>query len=132
MGPAPFGFHVTNVLLHMLNVVLLFQLARRFARIGLAAFAAAALFAVHPMMTEAVGYISGRSEVLCATFFMLALLCGAAGCGAPADGGPVATWVSWLAALATRRPRRCFRSCFLAYDWLAAAGQRAPDGAVES
>ena len=28
-GPAPFGFHLTNVLLHMLNVVLLFRLARR-------------------------------------------------------------------------------------------------------
>jgi hypothetical protein len=75
-GAAPLGFHVTNVLLHMLNVVLLFHLARQFGKGELAAFAGAALFAVHPMMTEAVGYISGRSEVLCATFFLLALMCG--------------------------------------------------------
>ena len=40
-GARPLGFHVTNVLLHMLNVVLLFQLARRFGKDGLAAFAAA-------------------------------------------------------------------------------------------
>src|SRR6185369_15881771 len=75
-GAGPLGFHVTNVLLHMLNVVLLFQLARRFGTDDFTAFAAAGLFAVHPMMTEAVGYISGRSEVLCATFFMLALMAG--------------------------------------------------------
>ncbi len=76
-GAGPFGFHVTNVLLHMLNVVLLFQLAWRFEKGRLlVAFAAAMLLAVHPMMTEAVGYISGRSEVLCATFFMLAIMSG--------------------------------------------------------
>ena len=34
------------------------------------------LFAVHPMMTEAVGYISGRSEVLCAVVFPAALMAG--------------------------------------------------------
>jgi protein O-mannosyl-transferase len=38
------------------------------------AFAASMLFAVHPMMTEAVGYVSGRSEVLCGTFLFLAFL----------------------------------------------------------
>ena len=75
-GTKPLGFHVTNVLLHMLNVVLLFALARRLSEDRLAAFAAAALFAVHPMMTEAVGYIAGRSEVLCATFFLPAVMCG--------------------------------------------------------
>src|SRR5260221_13011559 len=62
-GAKPIGFHVTNVLLHMLNVVLVFTLGRRLAhdrdRGVLVAFAAAVLFAAHPMMTEAVGYISG-------------------------------------------------------------------------
>jgi len=83
-GPSPFGFHLTNVALHVINALLLFQLAialfagasteRREAHWG--AFGAAALFAVHPMMTEAVGYISGRSELICATFLLAALLCG--------------------------------------------------------
>jgi uncharacterized PurR-regulated membrane protein YhhQ (DUF165 family) len=40
------------------------------------AFCGAALFAVHPLMTEAVGYVSGRSEVLCGVFFLAALLLG--------------------------------------------------------
>src|SRR5262249_7033989 len=41
---------------------------------AIVAFISAALFGLHPMMTEAVGYISGRSEVLYGTFFLLALL----------------------------------------------------------
>jgi len=79
-GATPTGFHVTNVLLHMLNVVLVFTLGRRLAhdrdRGVLVAFAAAVLFAAHPMMTEAVGYISGRSELLCAAFFLPAVMAG--------------------------------------------------------
>ena len=72
-GPSPAGFHVTNVLLHMLNVALLFEFVRRGTGRVVSAFIAAALFAVHPMMTQAVGYISGRAEVLCTTFVLMAL-----------------------------------------------------------
>jgi tetratricopeptide (TPR) repeat protein len=133
-GTQPLGFHVTNVLLHMLNVVLLFQLARRFGKDELAAFGAAGLFAVHPMMTEAVGYISGRSEVLCATFFMLALLCGRRwihgrsnrlrqGFGGQEDvRDTFLTLGFWCAALATKESAAMFPFVFLAYDWLGAAG----------
>lgn len=136
-GDRPFGFHVTNVLLHMLNVVLLFQFARRLeedrsppdgaesgssGRVRLASFAAAALFAVHPMMTEAVGYISGRSEVLCATFFLLAMLSGRRwlrGGGAP---WAALTIGLWIVALASKEPAAMFPFVLLAYDWLAVAG----------
>jgi hypothetical protein len=88
-GRQPFGFHLTSVLLHMLNVGLLFVLAWRLAedcRRGgrqlfngpsslVVAAAAAVLLAAHPLMTQAVGYISGRSEVLYAAFFLPAFLC---------------------------------------------------------
>jgi Flp pilus assembly protein TadD len=86
-GPAPFGYHVTSVLLHMLNVALLFLFVRGIAvdrwrdegpehmrRAALAAGVAATLYAVHPMMTEAVGYISGRSDLLSGTFKLLAFV----------------------------------------------------------
>lgn len=116
-GLAPFGFHVTSVLLHVTNVVFLFVLVLRLASdselmrattaaaqtppgqegtakngkvekggdvnldlsgqarsAAFAAFAAAAVWAVHPLMTQAVGYVSGRSEVLCALFFLASLL----------------------------------------------------------
>jgi hypothetical protein len=124
-GSQPFGFHLTNLLLHALNVFLLFHLARRFDRSALAAFGAASLFAVHPMMTEAVGYISGRSEVLCATFFMLALMSGQRWVRGGAGWG-VTTVGLWLAALATKETAAMFPFVFLASDWFSAtaAGDR--------
>jgi hypothetical protein len=81
-GLRPRAYHVTNIVLHALNVGLLFMLVRRAAldaaRGGgtplVTATLAAALFAVHPVMTEAVTYISSRSELLSATFLLLGLL----------------------------------------------------------
>src|SRR6185503_18707129 len=105
-GTAPIGFHVTNVLLHVLNVILLFTLVRRLAndRGGgvLVAFAAAVVFAAHPMMTEAVGYISGRSELLCAAFFLPALLAGRRWLRGGGASWALVTIALWGAALATK------------------------------
>jgi protein O-mannosyl-transferase len=84
-GLDPRGYHLTSVLLHAVNAALLFVVARRAVADWRArdpnaadgdavAFTAAALFAVHPMMTEAVGYASGRGDVLATTFTLAALL----------------------------------------------------------
>jgi protein O-mannosyl-transferase len=83
-GLNAFGYHLTNLLLHALNVVLLFTLVRDIHRdVGgqgrmndgstFAGFTASGLFAVHPMMTEAVGYATGRTELLVATFVLASL-----------------------------------------------------------
>ena len=84
-GLNPFGYHLTNLLLHVAVVLLLAQVGRRmmedWSRRGPAGalrlpppaevgFWAAAVFAVHPLMTEAVGYVSGRSEMVCGIFFL--------------------------------------------------------------
>jgi len=84
-GLEPLGFHLTSVLLHMLDVGLLFAIARRLAEDAgastgaavppvTAGFVAAAALAVHPVMTEAVAYTSGRSELLCTAFLLAAFL----------------------------------------------------------
>src|SRR5262252_2925115 len=117
-GPPPFGFHLTNVAFHALNVVLLFCLARR-VRLDVApSFAAAALLAVHPMMTEAVGYVSGRSEVLCATFFLLALLCADRWIRARGAGWLAGMLMCWVAALTTKETAAMFPFVLALYDWL--------------
>ncbi|MBI3400185.1 MAG: tetratricopeptide repeat protein [Acidobacteria bacterium] len=118
-GAAPFGFHVTSVVLHMLNVVLLLQVARRLTGNRLVAASAAALFAAHPMMTEAVGYISGRSEVLCTTWFLAALLCGRRWLRGDGSRWGVVTVGLWICALATKETAAMFPFVFAAYDWLA-------------
>src|SRR5215472_5887963 len=115
-GAAPFGFHVTNVLLHVLNVGLFVVLARKGGLGRGATFAASALFAVHPMMTEAVGYVSGRSEVLCATFFLLAMLCADAWLREGRRTALVGMIAAWLAALLSKETAAMFPFVVYVYD----------------
>lgn len=69
-GENPMVFHLNNILLHMLNVLLLFLFLGRLTRSRLAALAGAVFFMVHPVQTAAVAYVSGRKDLL-ATFFLL-------------------------------------------------------------
>jgi tetratricopeptide (TPR) repeat protein len=76
-GLGLFGFHLVNVGLHAANAVMLFFLATRIGGPPVSRFAAllpALLFAVHPVQTEAVTYISGRSVSLMAFFYLGSLL----------------------------------------------------------
>jgi len=69
-GPGPAGFHLVNLLLHLGHVGLLWGIARR-VRLGEGwAFAAAALFGLHPVVVEPVAWVSGRKDLLAATFVL--------------------------------------------------------------
>lgn len=71
----PFGFHLTNVLLHGLNAALVWILLGRLtAPRSIAALGAALIFAVHPVNTEVVAYVGSRGDVLAATFGLLCLV----------------------------------------------------------
>ena len=84
-GMEPFGYHLLSVLLHVVNMGLFALVARRLLAKGFglplatpavtlgAAFAAVA-FGVHPLRAEPVAWISGRRDVLCATFYLAATL----------------------------------------------------------
>jgi len=69
-GLRPFGFHLTNLLLHWGCCVWLFAVARQEQLERWPAFAAGALFAVHPVHVESVVWVSGRTDLVSA-FFML-------------------------------------------------------------
>jgi protein O-mannosyl-transferase len=58
------GYHIVNVLLHTVNVLLVFQLASLLFRERKPALLAAALWAVHPVLTESVANIAGRADLL--------------------------------------------------------------------
>lgn len=81
-GLNPKSFHLTNILFHLINGLLVWRvLETLLARRGplqpadrLAALAGVGLFLLHPLQTEAVAYISSRSEVLCAFFAYSAFL----------------------------------------------------------
>ena len=73
-GLEPFGYHVTSLVIHALCVWSALNLAFRIGVLAghrrpvWAALAAGSIWAVHPMVTEGVTYITGRSESLCALF----------------------------------------------------------------
>ncbi len=63
-GSSGVGYHVVNFLLHALNVLLVFELARKILARTWAAFFAAALWGVHPVGTDAVANVAGRADLL--------------------------------------------------------------------
>src|SRR5215471_6415667 len=71
-GRRPFGFHLTNVLIHAVNSIMVFFLVRRIAQKERIAMVAALIFAVHPIQTDAVSYISGRRDILFTLFYISA------------------------------------------------------------
>jgi protein O-mannosyl-transferase len=72
-GPQPVAFHAVNILLHAAATALVFALLiQRLPRH--AAFAGAAVFAVHPVHVEAVANVVGRGELLAAIFLLAACI----------------------------------------------------------
>ena len=67
------GFHLTNVLLHSVAVVLLFLVLTEMTGALWPSAFVAALFAIHPLRVESVAWISERKDVLSGVFFMLTL-----------------------------------------------------------
>jgi hypothetical protein len=157
-GLRPLGFHLTNVLLHSLNVLLVFACANalvrddrarrhpagvtdapcaNLARANLAqnelaqtelaqpdenspliAVIAALLFAVHPLLSQAVGYISARSDLLCATFVLLTFL---AARRFLLGGGwlwAVTAVTTWLVGLGAKEVAALLPLALLTYDVL--------------
>jgi tetratricopeptide (TPR) repeat protein len=81
-GLGAFGFHVANLLLHLANVALLWRLSAHFPRapdwspdrVRHARLLLLLLFALHPIQSEAVTYVSGRSMSQMALFALAGLL----------------------------------------------------------
>jgi protein O-mannosyl-transferase len=84
-GMNPWGYHLVNILIHAVNAVLFFYLARRLlaaaagdelpasAHLWAATFASL-VFAVHPLRVESVAWITERRDVVSGMFFLLSVL----------------------------------------------------------
>jgi tetratricopeptide (TPR) repeat protein len=72
-GLNPSGYHLINLLLHILNSILVFFIFQQMTSKPWQSFLVAALFAVHPLHVESVAWISERKDVLSMFFFMLAI-----------------------------------------------------------
>ena len=77
-GFEPFGYHLTNLLFHLVNVWLVALVGsavlRRFGQpTTTAAVLGAAIFAVHPLNSEAVNYCNARPNLIVTTFYLTTL-----------------------------------------------------------
>jgi len=72
--PSPFPYHLTNVLLHVINSLLLFQLLNLVLPPGGGPLLGGLLFAVHPVHSESVAFVSGRTDLLATLFALLTVL----------------------------------------------------------
>lgn len=87
----PWGYHLASLLLHAVNAVLVYLVARRLLRVALqtavdtrvGAGLAALLLALHPQRVESVAWISDRATLPCGTFYLLAALSYLRRVGAP-------------------------------------------------
>ncbi len=67
-GLSPIGFHVGNIAIHLVNVFLVAEILERIGFPPERVLLAAAVFAVHPLQTHAVAWMSGRSGIQSAMF----------------------------------------------------------------
>jgi len=133
-GASPVGFHATNLAVHVIAAVALYDLVRitlassrlggRFELVAVPlAAAVAAVWAVHPLQTQAVTYIYQRIESLAGMFALVSLACFAR---AAAAGWPRA-WLAGCvaacaAAMASKESAVVLPLVILAYDWCFVAG----------
>lgn len=101
-GLNPAGYHLSNLIWHLLAVLLVYRIALRTTGRIEGAWAGAMLFAVLPAHTEAIGWIQGRVDLVSTAFVLLALL--ALLRAREANGGSGWLWaclagVTFLAAL---------------------------------
>lgn len=80
------AYHIGNTLLHALNGVLLFLLLIKLFKNSLLAFATSLLWALHPVHTEAITYISGTADPMSFFFVLLMLITFPSG---------KMNWISW-------------------------------------
>jgi len=87
-GMEPWGYHLTNLLLHAANGALFYLVCLRLLRLAFpdvsrsserglraASAVAALLFAIHPLRVESVAWVTERRDVLSALFFLATILC---------------------------------------------------------
>ena len=117
-GMAPRGYHFVNILLHAACCLLAFLVCLRLLDAWRWAMGAALLFATHPVHTEAVANVTGRSELLAAGFFLTAILLYLAYRDRPRKGLICGILASYAAAMLAKESAVTLPGVIVAIDGL--------------
>jgi tetratricopeptide (TPR) repeat protein len=133
-GNTPWSYHVANLAIHVMAALALFGIVRRTLALRpgsfpgerdriLLAFAVALLWAVHPLQTESVTYVSQRAESLMGLFYLLTLYCFIRGFNGPRPGAwHLGSVLACLLGMATKEVMVTAPLVVLAFDRTFAAG----------
>jgi tetratricopeptide (TPR) repeat protein len=126
----PYGYHFMGLLMHVLNVFLLHGLASSLAQeqcerssvanrwidVSTVAMVATGLFALHPLMTTAVGYTSARSELMLTTAILLAVITARLWMDTGLARWWIATFALWVIAMLTSAVAIIFPLLLVAHE----------------
>lgn len=116
----PFGFHLTNLFLHIINVILLFFLIILITRSQAIALLASLLFAIHPVNAETVDMIAFRPNLLSFLFFVASFILFIK-CNQHTDKKKIYAYIlslgSFLLALFSKEMAIIFPVILLCYDY---------------
>lgn len=70
----PVGYHFVNILLHLLNVLLVYFFVTKLLKDKWVAIFCAILFGLHPMRVESVAWVTGRKDLLFTAFYLLSMI----------------------------------------------------------
>ncbi len=122
-GPDPFTWHLVDVSIQAVNAVLALLVGERIARLlGFSqplrfALISAGLWALHPLSTEAVSYVTGRSEQLVGTFYLLACQRWLAGLEDHDTNALIQAWGVFGLAAFTKEVAATIPVAFLLLEW---------------
>ena len=110
-GDEPFGFKITNLVIHLITFVSIFLLARQLFRLTMngegqrrgfwPALTVAGIWAVHPLQVSTVLYVVQRMEILAALFIVLSLLAYVSARKRLQSGAPGGWWLMVAAGCST-------------------------------
>ncbi len=117
-GLSAWGYHLTNIIIHLATVCLLYKLLKTLQYRDQSALLVALLFLVHPVLTQAVAWIPGRNDSLLALFALLAFWLFGKWLNSPQWSTAVAYFIALMLALWTKETAMLLPFFFVLYQAL--------------
>ncbi len=123
-GLAPWGWHLTSVLLHLGVTYGVYRLARRIIQDATWAAVAALVFGLHPVHIEAVAYVSAVCDPLMVLLLLSSFMCFLRNCELPESAGTrkhrwlAASLILYAMATLTKEPALLLVPILFVYEWI--------------